>query len=107
MTWLKRFFIAVCVVIIGATAVANYLPTDTEVTSNLPDQFPTSPTIPAGARQLDPSKARPGLIATTTTAPVYGPENPNDFIVIDQGHTYRVSRTPLTSQLLWLATKGQ
>ena len=106
MKWLKRLFIAVCVVIIGATAVANYLPESTEVGSNLPDQFPTSPTIPAGARTLDPSKARPGLIATTTTAPVYGPEVPS-YTVIDGTHAYTVPRTPLTARLLWLATHAE
>ena len=106
MKKLRNALIGVCLVLIGFTAVDN-LPESTEVGTNLPDQFPTSPTIPAGARTLDPSKARPGLIATTTTAPVYGPENPNDFVVIDQGHVYRVSRTPLTSQLLWIATHGQ
>ncbi len=66
----------------------------------------------ACARHLTPTTTRPSSSSTTratttTAAPVYGPDNPSDFLVIDQGTVYRVPRTPLTSQLLWLATKGQ
>lgn len=105
MKKLRNALIGVCLVLIGYTAVDN-LPESTEVGTNLPDQFPTSPTIPAGARTLDPSKARPGLIATTTTATVYGPEVPS-YTVIDGTHAYTVPRTPLTARLLWLATHAE
>lgn len=100
-----RTLLVVSIVVILGAVVLDNLPSDTEVNADIPT--PTT-VIPAGARQLDPSKARPGLIATTTTAaPIYGPDNPSDYLVIDQGSVYRVPRTPLTSQLLWLATKGQ
>ena len=68
--------------------------------------------LPTPTVTLDPSHAPSGLKFTTTTAPtttvkpapVLGPDNPNDLLVIDRGTVYRVARTPLASQLLWIAT---
>ena len=64
----------------------------------------------ACARHLTPTttvarpSASPTTRATTTTAPVFGPSNPNDIIIIDSGQVLRLPRTPETSKLLWLAT---
>jgi hypothetical protein len=66
-----------------AGACARHLTTTTAVTTR-PTPVPTK--------------------APTTTAPVYGPDNPSDFLVVDQGQVIRIPRTPETSKLLWLAT---
>lgn len=103
--------VVVIAVVLGASQFPDGEPEVVGMGGRVGDATVTSTTvIPAGARHLDPTQARPGLIATTTTttaAPIYGPDNPSDYLVIDQGTVYRVPRTPLTSQLLWLATKGQ
>ena len=64
----------------------------------------------ACARHLTPTTTlvttRPTPVpkVTTTTAPVYGPQNPSDFIVYDGGQIIRIPRTAETSKLLWLAS---
>ena len=97
---------------VAINAIGNQLPSETTVGSNL-GPTPCDATI-AGqcARHLATTTTRPSATTRavpTTSAPVYGPENPSDFIVIDgkDGHVYRVSRTALTSQMLWIATHGQ
>jgi len=64
----------------------------------------------ACARHLTPTTTavttRPTPVpkVTTTTAPVFGPDNPSDFLIVDGGQVIRVPRTPETTKLLWLAT---
>lgn len=98
-----RTGLAVSIVgVIGLVALDN-LPEDTQVNADIPT--PTT-IIPAGARTLDPSQARPGLLVTTTTArPVVEEDGP--LMVINGREVIYLKRTPLVMQLLWVATKGQ
>ncbi len=97
-----RTGLAVSIVgVIGLVALDN-LPEDTQVNADIPT--PTT-VIPAGARTLDPTQARPGLLATTTTRPVVEEDGP--LMVINGREVIYLKRTPLVMQLLWVATHGQ
>ena len=88
--------------------VGDRLPSDVNVGSNL-GPTPCDVTL-AGqcARHLDPKAAPTTTVrATTTTATVYGPPNPTDYVLVIDGDVIRIPRSFETNAVVrWLITKG-
>lgn len=89
--WVSRALWGAVFVVIAAVAVGAYLlPQETSVSSNADGTI---------WRHLD-------IPTTTTAAPAVRPATDGEtwLVVIDGDRVYRLPRTPLTTQLLWMAT---
>jgi hypothetical protein len=98
--WFSRAMWGLLLVIVLAVAVGAFvLPERTDVTSNADD---------LDWRRLNPITTTTGLSRPTTTFRTETVRPATDgtdwFLVVDGGRAYRIPRTAMTTQLLWLAT---